>query len=49
MISNITNGYSTSEDDVSIKCKTKGILRMIDRQKLTEKKRVLNQWPDHPT
>jgi len=49
MISNVTNGYPTSDDDVSREHETKGILKMIDQQKLTKKKRVQNQWPDHPT
>merc|ERR1712238_597648 len=46
---NLTNGYPTSDDDVSRENETKGILKMIDRRKLTKKKRVPNQWPDHPT
>ena len=49
MILNVTNGYPTSEDDVRKEHETKGILKMIDRRKLTKKKRVPNQWPDHPT
>ena len=49
MILNVTNGYPTSEDDVRKENETKGILKMIDRRKLTKKKRVPNQWPDHPT
>ena len=49
MILNVTNGYPTSDDDVSKEHETKGILKMIDRRKLTKKKRVPNQWPDHPT
>jgi len=48
MILNATNEYSSSEDDVSRENETKGILRMIDRQRLTKKKRAPNQWPDHP-
>ena len=46
MIMNATNEYPTSEEDVSRTNETKGI---IDRQRLTKKKRVPNQWPDHPT
>ena len=49
MIVSVTNGYPTSDDDVSREYETKGILKMIDQQKLTKKKRVPNQWPDHPT
>ena len=49
MISNVTNRYPTSDNDVSTEHETKGILRMIDRGKLTKKKRMPNQWPDHPT
>ena len=49
MMSNVTNGYPISEDEVSRDHEIKGILKMIDRQKLTKKKRVPNQWPDHPT
>ena len=49
MILNVTNGYSTSDNDVSKEHENKGILKMIDRRKLTKKKRVPNQWPDHPT
>ena len=49
MILNLTNGYRGSDDDVSKEHETKGILNMIDRRKLTKKKRVPNQWPDHPT
>merc|ERR1712238_465703 len=37
MISNVTNGYPTSDDDVSREHETKGILKMIDRRKLTKK------------
>ena len=49
MIVNVTNGCPTSDDYVSRKHETKGILKIIDQQKLTKKKRVLNQLPDHPT
>ena len=49
MILGVTNGYPTSEDDVSREHEAKGILKMIDRRKLTKNKRVPNQWPDHPT
>ena len=49
MIMNATNEYPTSEENVSKENETKGILKLIDRRKLTKKKRVPNQWPDHPT
>ena len=49
MIVNVTNGYPTSDDDVSREYGAKGILKKIDRRKLTKKKRMPNQWPDHPT
>ena len=49
MIVNVINGYPTSDDDVSREYGNKGILKMIDRRKLTKKKRVPNQWPEHPT
>ena len=49
MILNATNGYSTSDDDVSREHETSGILKMIERRKLTKKKRIQNQLPDHPT
>ena len=49
MIMNATNEYPTSEDKVSKENETKGILKLIDRRNLTKKKRVPNQWPDHPT
>ena len=49
MIMNATNEYPTSEENVSKKNETKGILKAIDRRKLTKKKRVPNQWPDHLT
>ena len=49
MIVNVINGYSTSDDGLSREYGTKGILKMIDRHKLTKKKRMPNQWPDHPT
>merc|ERR1712238_516690 len=39
MIVSVTNGYPTSDDDVSREYGTKGILKMIDRRKLTKKKR----------
>ena len=38
MIVNVTNGYSTSDDDVSRKYGTKGILKMIDRRKLIKER-----------
>ena len=49
IILNVTNRYPTSDDDVSREHETKGILKMINQQKLTKKKRVPNQWPDNPT
>ena len=49
MINNATNEYPTSEEDVSKDNETKGILKMINRRSLTKKKKVPNQWPDHPT
>ena len=49
MIMNVTKGNSTSEEDVSRDNETKGILKIIDQQRVTKKKRVPNQWPDHPT
>ena len=49
MILNVTNGYFMSDDDVSKEHETKGSLRMMDQRKLTKKKKVPNQWPDHPT
>ena len=49
MILNVTNGYPASDDDVSREHATKGIFKMIDCRKLTKKKRMPNQWPDHPT
>mmetsp|Transcript_29391 Transcript_29391/g.31581 ORF Transcript_29391/g.31581 Transcript_29391/m.31581 type:complete len:88 (-) Transcript_29391:4-267(-) len=49
MTMNATNEYPTSEEDVSKDNETKGILKTIDRRRLTKKKRVPNQWPDHPT
>ena len=49
MILNVTNGYPTIDNDVRREHETKGILKMIDQQKLTKKKRMPNQWPDHPT
>ena len=49
MIANVTNGYPTSDDDVSREYGTKGILKMIDRQKLTKKNRMPNHYPDHST
>ena len=49
MIMNATNEYPTSEEDVGRENETKGILKTIDQQRLTKKKRVPNQWPDHPT
>ena len=49
MTVNVTNGYPTSDGDVSREHETIGILEMIDQRKLTKKKRMPNQWPDHPT
>ena len=49
MIMNATNEYPTSEEDVSKENETKGILKLMDRRRLTKKKGVPNQWPDHPT
>ena len=48
MITNVTKEYFTSEEDVRRDNETKGIPKTIDRQILTKKKRVQNQWPDHP-
>mmetsp|Transcript_5755 Transcript_5755/g.6195 ORF Transcript_5755/g.6195 Transcript_5755/m.6195 type:complete len:134 (+) Transcript_5755:232-633(+) len=49
MITNITKEYTTSEEYVRRDNETKGILKMMHRRRLTKKKRVPNQWPDHPT
>ena len=49
MIMNATNEYPTSEEDVSKDNETKGILKTINQRSLTKKKKVPNQWPDHPT
>ena len=49
IIMNATNEYSTSEENVSKENETKGILKLINQRNLTKKKRVPNQWPDHPT
>ena len=43
MIVIVTDGYPTSDDDVSREHETKGILKMIDRRKLTKNKRMPNQ------
>ena len=43
MILDATNGYPTSEDDVSREHDTKGNLKLIDRQKMTKKKRMPKQ------
>ena len=48
MILNATKGYPTREEDVSRDNEIKGILKIIDRQRLIQKKRVPNQWPYHP-
>ena len=49
MIMNATNEYPTSDEDISKENETKGILKMINRQRLTKKKRVSNQRPDNPS
>ena len=50
MIMNATKEHPTAgEEDVSRNNETKGVLKTIDRERLTKKKRVPNQWPDHPT
>jgi len=50
MIMNATNEYPTSEEDVSKDNEIKGILKTINRRSQTKKKKkVPNQWPDHPT
>ena len=49
MMMNATQECPTSEEAVSRDNETKGILRTIDRRRLTKKKKVPNQWPDHPT
>ena len=50
MIMNATKEYPTGgEKNVGRDNAIKGILKTIDRQRLTKKKRVPNQWPDHPT
>ena len=49
MIMNAINEYPTSEENVSKENETKRILKEINRRKLTKKKRMPNQWPDHPT
>ena len=49
MIIYATNEYRTSEENVIKDNETKGNLKLIDRRILTKKKRVPNQWPDHPT
>ena len=48
MILNATNEYPTSEKDVSKENETKEILKTIDCQNLTKKKKVSNQWANHP-
>jgi len=48
MLKNVTEEYPTSEEVVRENNATKGILKTIDRRKLTKKKRVPNQWLDHP-
>ena len=49
MIMNATKEYPSSEEDVKRDNETTGILKMINWQQLTKKKRVPNQWPDYPT
>ena len=49
MLSNATTEYPPGEKDISRDNSAKGILKMIDRRQLIKKKRMLNQWPDHPT
>jgi len=46
---NTTKAYPTSGEDVKRDNETKGILKTIDWRRLTKKKRMPNQWPDHPT
>ena len=48
MIANATKESPTSERDVSRDNETKGILKMTDQRRLIKKKRVPNQWLDHP-
>ena len=47
MMTNATKEYPTSEENVIRDNKTKGVLKIIHQRRLTEKKRVSNQWPDH--
>ena len=49
MIMDATTEYLTSEKDVIRDNETKGILKLIHHRRLTKKKRVPNQWSDHPT
>ena len=48
LISNATEEYPTSKDDVRRGNETKGILKMMHQRRLTKKKRTPNQLPDHP-
>ena len=48
-IMNATKEYPTSGEDVSRDNETKRILKIIDRERLTEQKSMPNQWPDHLT
>ena len=48
MITNATKEYPTSEEDVSRDNETRGILKTINQRSLTKKKKVPNEWPDHP-
>ena len=46
---NATKAYPTSEKDVNRDNETKGILKTINQRRLTNSKRMPNQWPDHST
>ena len=49
VLTNVTEEYPMSEEDVRRNNDTKGILKIIeDQRRLTKKKRVPNQWPNHP-
>ena len=47
MIMNATKTYPTGKENVNIDNNTKRTLQTIDWQRLTKKKRVPNQCPDH--
>ena len=49
MITNATKEYPMSEKDVRGDNEIKRILKTIDQRELTKKKRMPNQWSDHPT